>query len=108
MLAQPFAIPAAIFFLLAIPLVLGLIPRNRFYGMRTPKTLSDDGVWYPVNRVAGVAIMIASGVYVPVAMNYPYDRAASDNFSTWAIHLFAFLLPLVAALGVAVWYAKRI
>lgn len=108
MLTQPFAIPAAIFFLLAMPLVLGLIPRNRFYGMRTPKALSDDGVWYPVNRVSGVVIMIASGVYGAVSMTYPYDRAASDNFSTWALHLLAFLGPILAALGITVWYAKRI
>ena len=108
MLTQPFAIPAAIFFLLAIPLVLGLIPRNRFYGMRMPKTLSDDRVWYPVNRVAGVAIMIASGIYGVVAMTFPYERAASDNFSIWALHLLTFLGPILAALSVTIWYAKRI
>jgi len=108
MLTQPFAIPAAIFFLLAIPLVLGLIPRNRFYGVRIPKTLSDDSVWYPVNRVAGVAIMLASSVYGVVAMTFPYDRAASDNFSIWALHLLAFLGLILAALGIAVWYARRI
>ena len=46
--------------------------------------------------------------YGAVAMTYPYDRAASDNFSTWALHLLAFLGPILAALGITVWYAKRL
>ena len=45
MTTQPFAIPTAILFLISMPLVLGLIPRNHFYGVRTLKTLSGDGVW---------------------------------------------------------------
>ena len=64
MTTQPFAVPA----LLAVPLVLGVVPRNRLYGVRTARSLSDDGVWYPANRVAGAAIMIASSVYAPVVL----------------------------------------
>jgi hypothetical protein len=108
MLTQPFAVPAAILFLLAIPLVLGLIPRNRFYGMRTRTTLSDDRRWYAGNRAAGVAIMLASGAYGAVAAAWPYDRAASDNFSTWTVHLAAFVVPLVLGLSMAHRYAKRV
>ncbi|MEN3333727.1 MAG: hypothetical protein V7641_3092 [Blastocatellia bacterium] len=108
MQTQPFAVPAVILFVVAIPLVLGLIPRNRFYGVRTLKTLADDGVWYPANRVAGVAVVLASAVYGAVAARWPYDRAASDNLSTWTLHLAAFVTPLIVGLGVAVWYAKRV
>ena len=79
MTSQPFAVPALLLFVVAVPLVLGVVPRNRLYGVRTARSLSDDGVWYPANRVAGAAIMIASSVYAPV------------------------VLGLVAAL----WYAKR-
>jgi uncharacterized membrane protein len=108
MFTQPFAVPAAILFLLAIPLVLGLIPRNRFYGMRTRTTLSNDRRWYSGNRVAGVAILLASGIYGAVAVAWPYDRTASDSFSTWAVHLAAFVVPLVIGLSVAHRYAKRV
>jgi hypothetical protein len=52
--------------------------------------------------------MLASSVYGVVAMTFPYDRAASDNFSIWALHLLAFLGLILAALGIAVWYARRI
>ena len=104
---QPFAVPALVLFIAAVPLVLGLIPRNRFHGMRTPQTLSDDGVWYLVNRLAGVAVMLASGVYGAVAVAWPYERSTSDNLSTWGLHLAAFAVPLIVGLSLAARYAKR-
>jgi predicted DNA repair protein MutK len=108
MSTQPFAVPALLLLIAAVPLVMGVIPRNRIYGFRTTKTLSDDGVWYRVNRRAGMAIVIASGVYGAVAVACPYDRAAADNFSTWLLHLAAFVGPIIVGLGVAAWDAKRL
>lgn len=105
--SQPFALPALLLFVVAVPLVLGVIPRNRFYGVRTARTLSDDGVWYPANRLAGVAIMAASGVYVALAAIAPYDRTTPDGFSTWCIHVVGFVGPIVLGLVAALWYAKR-
>jgi hypothetical protein len=108
MLTQPFALPATILSLLSLPLVLGLIPRNRFYGMRTRTTLSDDRRWYSGNRAAGVAILLASGVYGGVAAAWPYDSAASDSVWTWGVHLAAFVAPLAAGISLASRYAKRV
>jgi uncharacterized membrane protein len=108
MSTQPFAVPALILFIVALPLVLGLIPRNRLFGFRTKKTLSDDGIWYGVNRSAGIAIMLASVVYGLAARTWPYDRAAADNFSVWTIHLAAFAAPLVVGLSMSAWYARRL
>jgi uncharacterized membrane protein len=105
---QPFAIPALVLFIVAVPLVLGLIPRNRFYGVRTRASLPDDHVWYAVNRLAGSAIMIASVVYAAVALAWPYDRSASDNSSTWGLHLAAFVVPLIVGIAPALRYAKRV
>ncbi|MGC9196708.1 MAG: SdpI family protein [Syntrophobacteraceae bacterium] len=53
MSAQPFFIPALIIAVAAIPLVLGAIPRNAGYGVRTQKTLSEDRNWYKANRFGG-------------------------------------------------------
>jgi len=107
MTSQPFAVPALLLFVVAVPLVLGVVPRNRLYGVRTARTLSGDGVWYPANRVAGAAIMIASSVYGALAAIVPYDRMAPDGFSTWCIHLVGFVAPVVLGLVAALWYAKR-
>ncbi|HEV7427230.1 MAG TPA: SdpI family protein [Thermoanaerobaculia bacterium] len=103
MFTQPFAIPAFALFIVTIPLALGVIPRNRLYGFRTKRTLADDAAWYPVNRFAGFAIMIASAIYGAVAMANPYKR----DLSVWLVHLAAFAIPLVIALSLAARYAKR-
>ncbi len=41
-----------------IPMVLGIIPPNRFYGYRTRKTLSSAAIWYPANRAAGWSMVL--------------------------------------------------
>jgi serine/threonine protein kinase len=35
----------------AIPLVMGVVPPNRWYGVRTPKTFSSLDLWYKANRM---------------------------------------------------------
>ena len=45
---------------IAIPLILKKVPRNGFYGFRTPKTMAgSDEQWYRINRQGGIAIFIA-------------------------------------------------
>ena len=107
MLKQPFAIPALALSILAIPLVFRVVPRNRFYGVRTRRTLSDDQTWKSTNRVAGIVIMVASAVYGAIALACPYDRRASNNFLTWGIHLIGFVVPMVVGISVAVRYARE-
>ena len=58
-----FVIVGVIYISLGIPLLLGRIPPNAWYGCRTRKTLSSEEIWYPVNRVSG-RYMIISGVAV--------------------------------------------
>jgi SdpI/YfhL protein family len=53
MFSQPFFIPATLFLGLSLPLIFGLIPPNRFYGVRTMETLADKGLWYRANRLGG-------------------------------------------------------
>ena len=46
---------------LGIPLALGKVKRNSFYGFRIAKTLNDESVWYRVNKFTGKAF-IGSGL----------------------------------------------
>jgi uncharacterized membrane protein len=55
-----------LFIALAIPLMLGIVPRNWFYGVRTPRTLASAESWYPASRIGGV-ILLAIGVVWLVA-----------------------------------------
>ncbi|MCG6552412.1 MAG: SdpI family protein [Candidatus Magnetominusculus sp. LBB02] len=100
--------PAVIIFCISIPLILGLIPRNRFYGVRNKKTLSDDDIWYRGNRLGGVALMIASLAYMITALIFPYHKEAADNFSIWQIHFGVLLVSLTGSLAVTSIYIRRL
>jgi len=104
MLNQPFFIPAVLFVLLSLPLIFGLIPRQWAIGVRTPKTLSDDKTWFQANRFGGWVLMSASLVYLAIAWALPCLAPCGVNFTQWLVHLAAFGLPLLAALGLIRWY----
>jgi uncharacterized membrane protein len=96
--SQPFFVPSVIFIVISIPLVLRLIPPNRFYGVRTRHTLASREGWYAANRFAGMILIVAGAVYLEVARLFPYTRGAPDDFRVWLIHLAAFVLPLAVVL----------
>jgi uncharacterized membrane protein len=43
----------------SVPMINRRIGRNGFYGFRTPKTLSDDRIWYDANEYAGRQLFAA-------------------------------------------------
>lgn len=88
----PFLIPAIIFLIISIPLVAGRIPRNRFFGIRTLKTLSDKRVWYAANRYGGWLFIVSSLIYLGIATFVPYS-VDSTSVNRW-IHVAGFVLPL--------------
>ena len=49
---------------LAVPLILGIVPRNRIYGVRTRGTLASDDVWYAANRIGGMVLLLAGLVWI--------------------------------------------
>jgi uncharacterized membrane protein len=49
-----------LFLALGVPLMLGKVKRNGFYGARFPATMADDRVWDVVNRKCGV-LFVAGG-----------------------------------------------
>src|SRR2546428_5538834 len=61
-------IAGLVLFAAGVPLRRGWIPRNRWSGFRTPKTLSNNTVWYEANRVAGRDLMIAGAVVIAAAV----------------------------------------
>lgn len=83
---------------LAIPMGLGRVPRNGWYGFRVPKTLASDDVWYPTNQfmgrdllVAGVVLTAGSLLLLPFAARLTVDAVA------W-IGLALTVVPLAVAL----------
>jgi SdpI/YfhL protein family len=98
MTGQPFFIPSVLMLLLSVPLVLGLVPRNRFYGIRTAKTLADERSWQRANRYGGRLLILSSAVYLSVALIFPDPAAGANHPQRWLLHLGAFVLPLLVSL----------
>lgn len=108
MINQPFFVPALLIGLLAIPLVFALIPRNRFYGIRTSKTLSDDRVWYGANRCGGWLLLVSSLIYLCFAAAWPMNGPRDPRFTLWLVHLGMFVVPLLVSVLWTMHYVRRL
>ena len=91
--------------LFSVPLVLGRVPRNLFYGFRTPKTLSSDAVWYPANRILGRAMIIAGlfGMMMGLLSKFLAMPMAPGRIIT-----FFCVVPIVIAGLYAFWHARHL
>lgn len=58
-------------------LSLGLVPRNRFFGLVTPRTLATDAAWYRANRAIGLvtSALVAAGVLLKMFPPQPLAHA---------------------------------
>jgi uncharacterized membrane protein len=95
-------VPSAIIAVGSIPLMLNLVPPNRVYGFRTPRTLANRDLWFRANRFAGCAFFIASAASAGVFAVHP-GYASGRSLAGLAV----FLTPLGAALVASVAYARR-
>lgn len=103
-----FGFSAVLLMLLSIPMALGNIGRNGFYGMRTKKTLSSDEVWYPANRYAGKALMLAGAVSLA---GIAVLAAAGRNLSLGMVSGLGFavlMLPIIVALFASLRFVGRL
>ncbi|MDR0701222.1 MAG: SdpI family protein [Azoarcus sp.] len=57
------SVASIIFLVQAIPLALGVVKPNRFYGVRTKSTLCNDALWYRMNKIYGVSMVLSSFTY---------------------------------------------
>jgi hypothetical protein len=63
--------PPLMIIFVSIPLALGLIPRNGFYGIRVREAFASDASWYAINRLGSVAIVGACLVWIAAAAYAP-------------------------------------
>jgi len=64
---------------IAIPLLLQKVKPNRWYGVRTARTLNDDGLWYRANRLYGIAMLTAGGAFFLLSAVLGNWRPGEDN-----------------------------
>lgn len=91
---------------LALPLVMGKVGMNRWYGVRVPRSYRSERHWYLINRYGGLRLIVwslpimASGI---VAFFLPLR----DNPTLTVVVALVPLLVLVAAVE-SLLYARRL
>lgn len=53
---------------LSIPLLLRRVKPNWWYGFRTPKTFSDEHIWYESNAYAAKWLLISGAIHTVVSL----------------------------------------
>jgi len=92
--------------LIALPLALRKIPRNRLYGVRTRRTLADDRVWYETNAYGGRCLIVASAVTIALVVILGLTPLPRDLLVPAG--LAALVVPSLVAAILAVRHAGRI
>lgn len=92
--------------LIALPLALRQIPRNRLYGVRTRRTLADDRVWYETNAYGGRCLIRASAVTIVLVLLLGRMPLPPDFLLLASVA--ALVVPSLVAAILAVRYAGRI
>jgi uncharacterized membrane protein len=81
---MPLIVPILII-VLSVPLILGMVSRNGWYGFRTHYTLSSDKVWYPANRVAGIALLLAGFAWLVAVLVLPGMTDSIEQARRYAV-----------------------
>ena len=77
---------------LAIPMMLRRVKPNRWYGFRTPKTLSDDAIWYASNAYGGKLLLIFGIVHTIASLVLYLVPALHTNLDAYASVVLAIFL----------------
>lgn len=80
---------------LSIPMILGKVKPNWWYGFRTPKTLSDERIWYKANAYAGKLLLVIGLSWVVGAVVLRYIPAIGGSFE---LYNWAYLLLVIIGL----------
>ena len=102
MSAFSFLVPCMIILVVSVPLMLKVVPPNRIYGFRTPRTLANRELWFRVNRFAGFALFSAAGMSTAVFIALP-EFASGRSIAGLAV----FLVPMVIAVVASFAYLRR-
>jgi hypothetical protein len=80
---------------LAVPLILGKVRPNTWYGFRIRLTLDDPEIWYPANRYGGWLLLAAGLVTIAAALLLPVVPGMSGE--AYGLYLSAIMVASVLA-----------
>ena len=85
-------------------MILGKVKPNGWYGFRTSKTLSDEGIWYKANAYAGKLILVIGLSWIIGAVVLRYIPATGGSFE---LYNWAYLLLVTIGLAVLLIFSLR-
>jgi hypothetical protein len=91
-----------------IPMALGLVPPNRFYGYRTRKTLSSLDVWYRANRVSGWSMLVAGIAALGHNALFRHDHADLPSTTQQLFMTLSTGFLLMLGLVVSAFYVRKL
>lgn len=92
---------------LSVPLLLGKIPPNGWYGFRVPSTLYDADLWYKVNRYMARWMLAAGIITVVGAIGLYFVPGLSVDTYAW-LCLLLFALAFLPGVVLSFRYLRRL
>lgn len=80
-----------------LPLVGRRVPPNRWYGVRTPKTLADPAVWYDANAIGGRDLALAGAAVALTAVATGWLATGMPPETVALVNIVVFGAAMVAA-----------
>jgi uncharacterized membrane protein len=96
--------PAALMIAFSVPMVLGKVPPDGFYGFRTRKTLSSPSVWYPANKMYGWFLITAC--VIALLVNSAGLLHGIERAEAW--FTFSFCGAVLSAQAATIVYLRRL
>jgi uncharacterized membrane protein len=103
-----FIVPSVVFIVIAIPLIIGKVPRNWAYGFRTKKTLSNDEIWYKANKFGGVSLLAAGLVTLTGCLVLFLNRNSLTFDTINSVGFGLFVGPLIVSVILSLLYIKKL
>ncbi len=89
---------------LAVPMILGIVPPNQAYGLRTERTLSSPEVWYPANRIGGIYMLVsAMAIVAGSLLLLRYGRRLRPNVFV-LVEVAMTILCLLGSVALTLWH----
>jgi uncharacterized membrane protein len=96
--------------LVSRPMIQRRIRPNRFYGFRTPKTLSSPDIWYPANEFSGRRLFTAGAAITLCSLLLsPLNLLGKAGFTAYTAAMVAIMpISLIGAVIASFRYLKRL
>ncbi len=85
---------------ISVPMILGKIPPNGFYGFRVRKTMEDPEIWYTANAYSGKWLLVASLVMALATVGLYFVPGISLDiyaYTVLSVWIFAFAVMVIVS-----------